>query len=168
MEIWLKSLKDILHLLAARPESDIGFVVTSVVAAITIVLVLIKTGKAFRFAMPEMWRAVLVFLVGLSVCLIAAAATNIYLVPKLASSTLKIALPIIAAIVACLAVPVPLSCFLFKSKYFSSLFSILLSLAAAFAIVMLAKGAVNAFSHGKSGFSKTGGRTKSVNETLGK
>lgn len=170
MNLWKTEILRIIKILLgnAGKASEVEMAVCLAAALIGIFLAFTWTGRTFGATMAETGRVSAVIALGIVLGLAAFAAVDIYAVPQIKNAMVAAWLPLAASVLAILAIVIPAACFLMKGKYFSIMFAMLLSIAAAFGVVLLVHGAFEAMHEGDKGFKKTKERTDIVNDMLKK
>jgi hypothetical protein len=170
MDAWKSGILKVVNLLfgAAGKASQVEITICIVAAVLACVMILKSTCKTLGGTMAEKGRATGLAVGGIVLLLAVAVAVGLYLCPLIKSAGIGKWLPLISCVIVILAVITPVGCLLFKSKYFGTLFSILLSIAGAVAIVFLVHGAFGAIRSGDKELKKTKQRTESVNDFLKK
>lgn len=168
MEKWTTALLDITRTACGKSPSTGELVVILVLAFFALFLVIMKTGKAFKFAMPERGRTIAVIIVGIALSLISATAIKIYLSERLFQGVMQTIVPVSAVAVVLLAIVVPFACFMLKSKYFPTLFSLVLGIAAATAVILMVRAASGAIMSGGKDFSRVKDKTENINAIIDK
>lgn len=121
-----------------NPESTIMLVVCAILAIVAAGVVLKLVAEPFGCKMVNANRVMLLLGVVVVLAFVAAVVTGAFVVPRMAASAVAPWLPLIVAVVIVLAGAVPLGCLILKAGYFQALFSLLLSMAAAAALVTAA------------------------------
>ena len=168
MSSFMSALKDILTTLTLAPASKPLLAITIAMALTAAWFGFKKTAEALKFPMNSGFRPLASLTLLIVLCLVSAAAAAAYICPRVSLQTLSRFLPLITAVLALLAIVVPISCLLMKSKYLQTLSSFLVPVIAAAIVVFLAKGIAGAISEGEKGFSTTKERTEGMNELLPK
>jgi peptidoglycan/LPS O-acetylase OafA/YrhL len=155
--------------LLGTPTADpVRFYLLLGVGLVSFVLMLQLLGNLMGAAMAYPSRSIAAGVLSLLVLLVAGTAANLYLVPLVDNAQLaKWIAPAVAAVVL-LAAVTPLVCALHKVKYFKGLATLVLSMLAAGAIVLLAGAVTDAVRGGRDAMKRTGKRTSEVNEIIGK
>jgi len=166
MQALLKTLMDTITLLTGKPSSQGEMMLVIILALMIGLFGIMKTGRALKFPMAEPGRTMTVAAIWIVLGLLVACAVQTYAIPRLPSAAWVKTLPIIAAVLIFFAAVVPSACFLFKSRYFPTLFALLIGLLAAAITVFVVRAAADAFHHGGKGFSNTKARTENVNEMI--
>jgi hypothetical protein len=168
MQAFMETTLQLLKFLSANARSTPEMIIAFALACIACVITIQKTGQTLKFAMPETGRTLAVIALGSIVLLASVVSMKLYLVPHLQSNVLKIVIPSIIAFSAFLAIVVPFACFMLKSRYFQTIFSILLGIVMAAILIFLTRGVCDAARKMAENFSKTKGRTESTNIMLEK
>lgn len=168
MGVWKVEISRIIRLATGNPESITELVTVLIIAAGACVIVLNIVGNLLKFPMINMKRSIWILAIGLLAVIVVTTAVNLYLAPHLANESLRRWLPVVAATVVLLAIIVPSACLLYNAPYFKALFSVLLSVAAAWAVMLLVQAGLSAVRGGEKVFDKTKSRTTGINELLSK
>lgn len=168
MNAWKAEILRIVRLATNSPESMPELVTLLILAAITFVIVLCKVGNALKFSMTDMKRSAGVLAIGLPAIILIVAAVNLYLAPHVADEDLRRWVPIVSTAVTLLAIVIPAVCLLHRAPYFQALFAILLSIAAAGAVILLVHAGFRTARGLNKEFDKTRNRTEKINELLPK
>ena len=164
MNSWKQEIIRLIDQAFGNPGSLIELVVLLAISAIVLIFVMYKTGKAMKFTLSEPWRCVAVLITGALFAIIIISAVNIYISPHLSNPIIRKIIPICILALAVLAIATPLSCYLHRSEYFQSLFAIILSIAAAIAVILIIKAGFNAVSSGDKQLQKTKEHKENVNK----
>lgn len=156
----------ILNAILGSPKDSVELGALIVAALLGGILFLKIVGRLLKYPMADFGRSAVVVLTGAAVSLAAVAAFNVYAVPAIDNPAVARYTPIAIVAVILLAGVLPLACFLLKSRYLQTLAGVILSIAAAAAIVLLVQYAFGAFREGAKGFKKTEDRTQTVNEVI--
>jgi hypothetical protein len=168
MQPLIKAFSDTISLLTGNPSSKAEMMTIIILALMVGLFTIMKTGKALKFAMPEPARTMTVTAIWIFLGLIAACAVQIYALPHLPSAAWTGYLPITAAVLISFAAVVPSACFLFKSRYFPTVFAMMMGLIAAVVVVFVVQAAADAITHGNKGFTGTKDRTENINDMIKK
>jgi len=168
MDVWKAEILRIIRLAAGNPESITELVTVLISAAAVCVIVLNIVGNVLKFPMADKKRSALVLTIGLLSMTLIIMAVNLYVVPRLASESLLVWVPIVSATVTMLAIVIPSACLLCRAPYFKALFTVLLSVAAAWAVMLLVQAGFSAVHGGEKVFDKTKSRKTNINELLSK
>ncbi|MDI6775399.1 MAG: hypothetical protein QME60_08440 [Verrucomicrobiota bacterium] len=133
-------------------------VVLGVLALLAAALVVNFVGEIFGCKLVNSSRASLVVLATAVVLLGAAALIGVYMCSRISSAAAARWLPLTAAVVAFLAVVLPLARLILKAGYFQALFTMGLSLAAAAALVAVVNAAIGMTKAGESSVGDSIGR----------
>lgn len=170
MNIWKDAILKIINILL-NASGTAGMIEISVCAAAAFLgafLILKWTGKALGAAMSDASRVFVVVATAILLCLAAAAALDIYVVPNIKEALIAKWLPLATCGVIFLFIVIPIAAFLLKAKYFQALVAAMFSIGAAVGIVMLTHGLFGAIKAGDKEALKAKERTESVNEMLKK
>jgi len=170
MNIWTnEALKIVKALLGNSGQaSNVEIAVCFVAAILAAMIVLNLIGKAFGATMADNGRALTLVGLGLILALSASVAFNIYLAPTIKNAVLIKWAPLASSATILVIIVAPMTCLLFKMKYFPAIFASLLGIGAAVGIVLLVHGGFGAIKEGDKGFKKTKERTESVNDVITK
>lgn len=120
------------------------------IGAVSAIAVMFFTANLFGIPAPTWNRVAVVFLAALAVIPGAIIAARIHIVPMLRGSGPRTAAVAVAAVVALLAIVVPLQCRLQKAKYLQAFFNLLLSMAVAALLVGISRAGIQAARSGGS------------------
>ncbi|MFO7869932.1 MAG: hypothetical protein R6V03_00665 [Kiritimatiellia bacterium] len=160
-----RALKTVELLLSSRAGTT-EFAVQALLAVLTAVIVLRVSSGLLDFPMKGTGRSFLAVFTTVTAAVAALSAVFVYVSPTVSRPLLRILLPAAAAMAAVLAVGVPVTCFIHKSKYLSSLFALLLGMAGAVLVSLMVNAAFNAVHHGGKQMTRVRSRTSTINDIL--
>jgi hypothetical protein len=166
MYAWKVEMFRIINTALCRPSSPLELTTLALLALITYVLVSRKIGGALEIIMTDILHSLAATAVGVAAVLAVTAAANLYIVPGIGSPALRLSASIVAAALALLAIAVPAVCLIQKGSYLNSLFTILLSIAAALVVVLLVHAGFKAVSSGSGQVGKGVRHKKTLEEAM--
>lgn len=165
METLKPAIMELLKLISFNTSGEIEIVVLLALGFIAFCIGMMKTAKALQFPMSELGRTSIVILIGLALFLVIGACAKVYLMPVVPASLHPYVIPVVAAIVI-FAVVIPFACLMLKSKYFQTMFSLIIGACAAVLVILLLQYALNAMREGEKGFDKTKNSKEKLEEVI--
>ncbi len=163
---WIAEGGQIVRELIGATGSGTEYNVLLGVAIFGFVFALFNISAAMGSTMATPLRVLGVAVVGAALVMGAAVATRLYLAPILRASPMLPWLPLVLAVLVLLLLVAPLAKSILSSGYFEAVFALMLSMAAAAAVVVMARAGFNAFREGDKGFDKTHRRRDSINRVI--
>ena len=166
MNTYIDEAVKIIKFSALNPATTAELVIFLVLAVAAASYTLMKTAKAFSYSMADFNRVVTVILTTSAMGVVVASLMKVHLAAKMGGGVgYKVAL--ICAMIAVVLLVGGLMCkFIMKGPYVQGVISLLLSFAAAVAVLFLANALSNAIRHGGKQFDKTKERTQEVNKNI--
>lgn len=159
------AIMELLRLISFNTSNEVEMIVLLVLGFIAFYIGTMKTGRALQFPMMEAGRASAVILAGLGLFLVAGACAKVFLTPAIPLNLRAYVLPAVTAIVI-LAAVVPFACLMLKSKYFQTLFSLIIGACAAILVILLLQYALTALHEGGKEFDKTKSDKEKLEEVI--
>ena len=165
METLKPVIMELLKLISFNTSSQTEMIFLLAVGFVAFCIGTMKTAKALQFPMLGAGRTSAVILIGLALFLVVGACVKVYLTPAIPSNLHIYIIPA-AAVIVIFAAVIPLACLMFKSKYFQTLFSLIIGACAAALAILLLQYGLNAIREGEKGFDKTKSRNDKMEEMI--
>jgi len=161
MQQWLSALERMLNLLTLNPQTPTEKWVVAAIAVLLAVFVYGLVASMTRIPNTDPARSAIIIAGGALLMMAGAIAAEIYLCPKLNPSIARW-LPLSAAVLALLAVVIPLSCLWQRSKYVETTIVWVAAIAGATLAVFLISAAFDAAASGKKDAFKARSRNREI------
>jgi hypothetical protein len=166
MNTWIEEAIRILGLMVRKPDTPLEIAVTSVLVIALFLTIMWLAGLAFKMPdtnlMQRILSGILVFVVGLA----AATAASILAAPRVEKEIVHKAILISAPILGLLAIGVPLAMLTMRAKYFQTLFTVSLSIAAAWGVALLSENIFDSVRAGAKQAGKASDRKDEINKVI--
>lgn len=166
MNAWLEEALNILNVIVRKPDTPVETAVTAVLVLALFLTIMWLAGLAFKMPdtnlMQRLLAGIVVFIAGLA----AATAASVLTAQKIEKEIVQKSIIIAAPIVATLAIGVPLAMLTMRAKYFQTLFTVCLSIAAAWGVSLLSETVFDSIRAGKAQADKAADRKDQINQIL--
>ena len=165
MNAWSDELMKLLKLALGNPASTVELGVLIFLGCLTFIFALAKIADLLGAHVANRPRSAIVLVVLVVLLLGISAAADLYLSQKVGAGMRKF-VPLATAIVVLLVAVTPITCFVKKASYMTSLFSLVLAVAAAAVVIALAAAAFNAATSGNKGLDSTRERKDALDKIM--
>ena len=165
MNAWLVEIQRLVRIVIGDPSSPVQFWAAFGLGLIALFVAAQWMAKMFKFTMGESGRISGVLAAWFALTLLVVVPLDLYLGPRLGGA-LQTWLPLIGAVVVFFAGAVPLCCFITKTKYGPSVSALLISVAAAAALILLTHAVFAATRSAGKDLGKTRKHRAGLNEVL--
>lgn len=166
MNPWMEEALRILSLIVRKPHTPVETAVAGALVLVVFLTIMWLAGLAFKMPdtnlLQRVLAGILVFVVGVA----AATAASILAAPKVEKEIVQRAIMIAAPIVAILAIGVPLAMLTMRANYFQTLFTVVLSIAAAWGVSLLSEGIFDSVRAGMKQANKASNHRSDINQVL--
>ena len=136
MNRWLHEVSRLIEVALGNPDSLAKLILLSLGAIAAFVAILGRAGEMMKVTKPGE-RAVAVFSSSAGLFVLAWAAFNLHVAPKVSSSGVRATIVVVLAILVLCAVSVPLVCYVQKASYVRGLVSVLVSVVGTMLAIVL-------------------------------
>lgn len=166
MSAWRVEIIRTWVLWTGNPQTDVKLWAFLFLGVAVLVIAMEKAAKALNATNAGTGRAAASGLGGLLLVTALTVASQIYLAPHIEVPLLRKLLPLVAPLLACLAVAAPLCSIVHRFNYMSGLIAVAVSIVAAAVVVLLVGGAIEMLQYGEKEVQRTKGRTEDLNRIL--
>ncbi len=167
MEIWLRELSEIVHLLLGNPDTLVEYIVLLVLVVAVLLVAMYLVGSATRIPNLGLFRRTIALVVGGSCLMCVWVAVQKHLLPYVETEWLRHVVSIGIPVLAGLLVVIPLQQSIFHSSYSSTLITFVASVALAGLFVILAHAVLGAVQGGGKDSRTIKRRTEAMDKLLG-
>ena len=168
LERWMNEGFSLLHLLLGKPEGATKTMILGLLALLIFGIVMRLTGRAAGMSDGGLGLILFAGILSLGLVFATAIASHIYILPKLDTPALRMAIRIGMPLIVLLLVGIPLMCAILRSHYAETLAGFIAGIIAALLSVMVVKSLAESVQGGAGEYRDIRLRTESVNEIIGR
>jgi hypothetical protein len=166
MNVWLEEAIRILKLLVRKPDTPVEIIVTSLLVLIVFLIIMWLGGLAFKMPDANLMQRILSGALVAAVGVAAATAVSILAAPRIEKEIVQQSLMIAVPAVAIVLIGIPLAMLVMRAKYFQTLFTVVLSMAAAWGVSLLSETVFDSVRQGIKQAEKTSARKVAADEIM--
>lgn len=166
--VWLAEAVSILKVAVRRPDTPVELVVTALLALVVFLTIMWLAGLAFKMPDTNVLQRILAGALVSGAALAAATAISILVASKVEKEIVQRALMIAAPSAAAILLGVPLAMLVMRAKYFQTLFTVILSVAAAWGVTLLSESVFDSVRQGMKQAAKASEHKGEINEMMDK
>jgi hypothetical protein len=166
MNVWLEEAIRILKMLVRKPDTPAEIIVTSVLVLIVFLTIVWLAGLAFKMPDTNLMQRLLSGALVAAIGVAAATAVSILAAPRIEKEIIQQSLMIAVPAVAVVLVGIPLAMLIMRAKYFQTLFTVVLSMAAAWGVSLLSETVFDSIRAGMKQAARTSDRKTAADEIM--
>jgi hypothetical protein len=166
MDVWLRELLDIVQLVLGRPQTLIEYSILLVLGIVVLMLTMYMVGSAMRIPNLGLFRRALAMTIGL-LCLVCAwVGVQMYVLPYVQVSWLRLALSIGLPALSAVLIITPVQQAILRSAYAATLITFVVSIAVTGFVIVLANSVADAVYDGNLDSERIKSRTESIDRII--
>ena len=168
MDVWIRELLDIVQLVLGRPQTLIEYSILLVLGIVVLMLAMYMVGSALRIPNLGLFRRALAMTIGL-LCLVCAwVGVQMYVLPHVQVSWLRLALSIGLPALSAVLIITPVQQAILRSAYAATLITFVVSIAVTGFVIVLANSVADAVYDGNLDSERIKSRTESIDRIIGR
>ena len=166
MDVWIRELLDIVQLVLGRPQTLIEYSILLVLGIVVLMLAMYMVGSALRIPNLGLFRRALAMTIGL-LCLVCAwVGVQMYVLPHVQVSWLRLALSIGLPALSAVLIITPVQQAILRSAYAATLITFVVSIAVTGFVIILANSVADAVYDGNLDSERIKSRTESIDRII--
>jgi hypothetical protein len=166
MDVWIRELLDIVQLVLGRPQTLIEYSILLVLGIVVLMLAMYMVGSALRIPNLGLFRRALAMTIGL-LCLVCAwVGVQMYVLPYVQVSWLRLALSIGLPALSAVLIITPVQQAILRSAYAATLITFVVSIAVTGFVIVLANSVADAVYEGNLDSERIKSRTESIDRII--
>lgn len=166
MDAWLRELLDIVQLVLGRPQTSIEYSILLVLGIVVLMLAMYMVGSALRIPNLGLFRRALAMTIGLSCLVCAWVGVQMYVLPYVRVSWLRLALSIGLPALSAVLIITPVQQAILRSAYAATLITFVVSIAVTGFVIILANSVADAVYDGNLDSERIKSRTESIDSII--
>jgi hypothetical protein len=166
MDVWLRELSDIIQVLLGRPQTLVEYTVLLMLSVVVLLFVMYMVGSGMRIPNLGLFRRTLAMAIGLFFLICVWVGVNMYVLPHVEVSWLRLALSIGLPVLSTIVVIVPVQQTILRSGYGATLITFVASLALTGLFLILANSVADAVIGGNLDSNRIKKRTESIDRII--